>query len=91
MATSTEKTTAKGPNSPVWKMALKGVHAAVFTNESENGVFFKTTITRVYKDGEEFKTTNSYSRDDLPVVQLLSDKAYEFILDAEANQNKGEE
>ena len=81
-----EKTTAK--NSPVWKKALKGVHLAVFENQSDNGVFYKTTLQRVYKDGEEFKTTQQLGRDDLPVAQLLLSEAYEFILETESKRHK---
>ena len=85
------KTTAKGANSPIWKKALKGVHAAIFENESENGNFAKATIHRVYKDGEEFKTTTSFSTQDMAVVHLLSGQAFEVMAEMESKQNKKEE
>ena len=40
------------------------------------------------KDGDEWKTTASFGRDDLPVMQLLLKRAWEFILDAEASRGK---
>lgn len=40
---------------------------------------FSTTLERSYKDGEEWKTTNSYKQNDLPKVALVSNLAYKFI------------
>ena len=86
------KAPAKNPNAPVFTMRRKGVSVSVFENQSGEGkTFYKTSLQRTYKEGEEFKTTNSLSRDDLPVAQILMGKAYEFILDAESKQNRNEE
>jgi hypothetical protein len=84
------KSTAKGANSPMWKKALKGIHAAVFVNESENGSFPKATIHRVYKDGEEFKTTTSFSTQDMAVVHLLAGQAFEVMAEMESKFKKEE-
>ncbi len=97
MATQTKKgdkpVTNREANRPVQSWKLKGVHVAVFRNESEKdgSVFFKTSIQRVYKDGDEFKTTSSLGRDDLQVARLLLERAWEWILEAEAGNNGKEE
>ena len=86
------KSAAKNPNSPVFTQRRKGVSISVLENQSQEGkTFFKASLQRTYKEGDEFKTTNSLSRDDLPVATLLLQKAYEFILDAESSKNKNEE
>ena len=46
--------------------------------------FFKVSLQKTYKDGDEFKTTTSLSRDDLPVAGLLLKRAWEFILESES-------
>jgi len=66
---------------------LRGLSASVFENRSNakgrDIPFFKVSLQRTYKDGEEFKTTSSLSSDDLPAAGLLLRKAWEFILETE--------
>ncbi len=82
----------KNPNSPVFTQRRKGVSVSVFENQSQEGkTYYKASLQRTYKEGDEFKTTSSLSRDDLPVATMLMQKAYEFILDAESKQSKNEE
>lgn len=78
-------------NKPVQVFRLKGVKVAVFENRSADGApFFKTTLQRIWRDGEEWKTTTSLNRDDLPVSRHLLHKAWEWILEREANMAKEE-
>jgi len=74
---------------PVKAFRLHGVSVSVFENTSEDGetVFYKSTLQRVYKQGDEWKTTQSLSRDDLPVASLLLEKAWAFILDQEGSSS----
>ena len=72
------------PNKPVRVFRLRGVKVAVFENRSEQGTFYKTALQRIYKDGEEWKTTTSLGRDDLPVARMLLDRAWEWILETES-------
>jgi hypothetical protein len=41
------------------------------------------SLQRTYKDGEQFKSTSSLSRDDLPIAQLVLGQAWEWVLDEE--------
>lgn len=82
----------KSTNKPVFSKRWKFMNVSVFENQTQEGKsFFKVSLQRTYKEGEEFKTTSSLSRDDLPVAQLLLGNAYEFILEAESKRNKDEE
>jgi len=49
-------------------------------------VFHKVAVQKIYRDGDsgEWKTTASLGRDDLPIATLLLGRAYEYILDKEA-------
>ncbi|QDT45172.1 hypothetical protein Pan241w_52910 [Gimesia alba] len=75
---------------PVQSFRLRGITASVFENQSEDGktTFYKVTLQRSYKQGEEWKSTNSFGRDDLPIVSLLTKQAWEFILNTETNGQK---
>ena len=78
------------PTKPVKVYRLRGMSASVFKNTAKaNGgkvPFYKVSVQRTYMDGDEFKTTTSFGRDDLPLMQLLTQRAWEFILEAEANR-----
>ena len=77
-------------NKPVQSFRLRGITASVFENQSEDGktTFYKVTLQRSYKQGEEWKSTNSFGRDDLPLVSLLTKQDWEFILNTETNGQK---
>lgn len=74
---------------PIQSFRLKGVSASVFENRSEHDVpYFKIQLTRTYRAVDGFKTTNVFSRDDLPIISLLADRAWQFVLDHEATHRK---
>lgn len=86
---------AQESKKPVKVYRLRGISASVFENHTKTDgravIFFKVSLQRTYKDGDEFKTTSSFSRDDLPIARLLLYYAWEFILNAEANRGKEED
>lgn len=88
----TEKTVENGKgNAAVKRFKARGVHVSVFENQSDDGrKFYKASLQRIYKEGEEFKTTSSLSRDDLPVAQHLLNQAWAWMLEAEAVKNDAE-
>ena len=43
------------------------------------------TIDRSYKDGEEFKTTNSFRPQDLPLIEVLMRKTMEYLFLKDTN------
>ena len=74
-------------NRPVERFRSRGVTASVFRNASKDKdrpPFYKVSLQRTYKDGDEFKTTASLGRDDLPIAALLLQNAWEFIVEAES-------
>jgi hypothetical protein len=83
-------------NKPVQAFRMRGISASVFANDvtTDDGrelTRFDVSIQRRYRDGDEFKTTTSFRRDDLPILQLLARRAWEFIVDEEAAPDKDED
>jgi hypothetical protein len=37
------------------------------------------TLTRLYKDGENWKYSDSFGRDDLPLIEKVADEAFRWI------------
>lgn len=69
----------KAPNKPVHEVRLGRVKAAVWANASEHGVRHNVTVSRIYKDGEQWKDSTSFGRDDLPLVAKVCDMAHSWI------------
>lgn len=80
---------ANSSNKPVKVFRLRGISASIFANkasgEGGDSVYYKVTVQRTYRDGDEFKTTTSFTRDDLPIIDLLVNRSWEFILEAETS------
>lgn len=69
---------------PLKTFRFRGVSASVFENQTDKGeLFHKVSIVRTYKDGKRFHTTPTFSRDELPIVTLVAQQAYDFILTEE--------
>lgn len=72
MATSTKAR-------PVHEIRLGRIKAAIWENETQNGMRHNVTVSRLYKDGEQWKDSNSFGRDDLPLVVKVIDQAHSWI------------
>ncbi|MEE9311879.1 MAG: hypothetical protein V3V10_05635 [Planctomycetota bacterium] len=67
-------------NKPVHRIRLSTISAAVFKNTSGEGkVFFNVQFDRSYKDGEEWKHTKSFGRDDLLDLAKVCDLTHSWI------------
>lgn len=95
MAIAKETSPARDTNAPVQTFRLRGISASIFENRTKNGdrtvTYFKVALQRTYKDGDGWKTTSSFGRDDLPIARLLLERAWQYVLDAEANGGRDSE
>jgi hypothetical protein len=66
---------------PVHEVRLGSVKAAIWENQTDNGTRFNVTVSRIYKDGEEWKSTDSFGRDDLLVLAKVLDQAHSWIFE----------
>ena len=55
------------------------IRAAIWQNQTDNGVRHNVTVSRLYKDGDDWKDTTSFGRDDLPLVAKVCDLAHSWI------------
>ena len=66
---------------PVHEVRLGSIKAAVWKNDTEIGPRYNVTLSRIYKDGDQWKSTESFGKDDLLVVAKVSDRANSWICD----------
>ena len=64
---------------PVHEIRLGRIKAAIWANETDNGTRHNVVITRLYKDGDEWKTSTSFGREELPLVAKIADMAHTWI------------
>lgn len=73
-----ETTTAK--QKPAAEFRLGRITAAVWRNSGTNGDFYSVTPTRLYKpEGGDWQRSDSFGRDDLPLVSKVCDMAHTWI------------
>ena len=77
------KTKAK----PIHEVRLGYIKAAVWRNETEAGVRYNVTFSRLYKDGDNWQSTESFGRDDLLLLAKVADQTHSWIF----AQSQGED
>lgn len=72
---------------PVQTFRLGRIKAAVWENETDQKKFYNVTFARTYVDEQKnYHDTDSFGRDDLPLVAKLADQAHTFIFGRLAEQ-----
>jgi len=71
---------------PVHEIRLGHIKAAIWSNETTAGPRHNVTFARLYKDGDEWKSTAAFGRDDLLVVAKVADLAHTWICEHGTSQ-----
>ena len=80
--TEAEKTARR----PVHEIRLGRVKGAIFHNQNDNGAWHNVVLKRLYRDSEgKWKSGDSFSRDDLPLVGKVSDLCHSWIFQEAQN------
>jgi len=65
---------------PVHEIRLGAVKATIWPNDTTSGTRFNVTFHRIYKNSnDEWKQTDSFGRDDLPLLAKVADQAHDWI------------
>lgn len=76
---------------PVHEVRLGAIKAAIWRNDTQNGVRYNATFSRLYRDEEEWKSTDSFGRDDLLLLGKVADQAHSWIHAQAQSQENYEE
>jgi len=69
---------------PVHEVRIGSVKAAIWRNDGSNGPWHGVSFERVYRDGNEWKSSTSFGRDDLLVLAKLADQAHTWVVEQDA-------
>ena len=88
MSTTKTKATAEVPTTepapprtqPVHVVRLRNIRGAIWQNDTEFGIRHNVTVNRLYKDDEQqWRTSDSFGRDDLLLLAKVLDLAHTWI------------
>ena len=68
---------------PVHEVRIGSVKAAIWRNEGSTNPWHSVTFERIYKDGEEWKSSASFGKDELLLLAKISDRAHTWIFENE--------
>lgn len=72
-------------NKPTAEVRLGRIKASIWANRSQDGGRWHTVrLTRLYQDGEEWRSTHSFGRNDLLTVAKVADLAHTKVCELEA-------
>jgi hypothetical protein len=66
---------------PVAQVRIGSIKAAIWRNEAEKGSRYNVTFQRLYKDGDQWKSSESFGRDDLLLLAKVADLAHSRIFE----------
>lgn len=68
------------------EIRLGRVKAVIWTNDTEAGQRHSVQLRRIYKDGNDWKESDSFGRDDLLVLAKLLDQVHTWIYEQAREQ-----
>lgn len=77
--TPTDAVVMKNKQKPAHEVRIGSIKAALWKNDTDNGVRFNATFSRLYKDGENWQSTDSFGRDDLLLLGKVANEAHSWI------------
>src|ERR1019366_8245245 len=89
MSKQATKPATETSNAPVHTIRVNGIRASIWKNETDKGPRYNTTFERSYRDGEEWKNSDSYGREDLLVLAFVSRQAFAWIVGTKCPSTAG--
>jgi hypothetical protein len=83
MNTTSAKTPNQPANRPTHQVRIGFIKACIWENTAGEATRYSVTFSRIYKEreGEQWKSTESFGRDDLLLVAKVADCAHTWICD----------
>ena len=79
----------KNMQKPIHEVRLGSIKAAVWRNETEAGVRYNVTFSRLYRDGDRWQSTETFGRDDLLLLAKVANEAHSWIFAQNQEHDNG--
>jgi len=80
MSKQANKPATETSNAPVHTIRVNGIRASIWKNETDKGPRYNTTFERSYRDGESWKNSENYGREDLLVLAYVAKASFAWIV-----------
>ena len=78
---ATQQQSRASRKQPAHRVRMSRVEAAIWENQGETGTWYNVTVSRSYRDAsDEWKSTDSFSADDLLVLAKVVNEAHSWII-----------
>ena len=71
---------------PVFELRMGLIKASVWENATKQGKNYAVTVIRLFKNGNEWKESTRFHRDDLLTVAKVFDLAHTWIIRKQQNE-----
>jgi hypothetical protein len=76
-------------NDPAHIIRFGLIKGEIFRRDTTSGAFFNVKLTRMFRNGDQWKESHQFGRDDLLVAAKVLDLAHSWIFSHSAATNKG--
>ena len=91
MAKKQNSKSNESKHQPVEEVRIGSIKAAIWKNQGEQGVRYNVPFQRIYRTQEgEWKSTDSFGRDDLLTLGKVANEAHTRVLQLAAQQREQE-
>lgn len=66
-------------NRPVHEIRFGSIKAVIWKNQTANGFMHNVTVARIYKEGDDWKESSGFGRDDLLTLAAALEEAFKWI------------
>ena len=71
---------------PISEVRIGRVKAVIWPNGTEGRTRYNVTFSRLYKGGDQWKSTQSFGRNDLLVLAKVADQAHSRIFELQQEE-----
>ncbi len=75
-------------NRPAMTFRYGAIKCTVWKNQTRNGPMYNTSVTRSYKDGENWRDSSSFGSEDLPTVAKAFLDAHTWVQEQKASDRE---
>jgi hypothetical protein len=73
---------------PAHKIRYRDITVTIWKNSNDKGSWYSATPSRAYKQGDDWRDSESFGCDDLLLLARLLDEAHSWIRNAEQAERK---
>ena len=71
---------------PISEVRIGRIKAAIWTNGTDGRTRHNVTFSRLYKNGDQWKSTQSFSRNDLLLLAKVADQVHSRIFELQQEE-----